>query len=340
MKSQKFLIFRLSSIGDIILTSTLVRCLRKKFPDSTIDFIVKKQFKQLVEFNPDINNVFTIDTSEGFKGIRELKKQLQKENYTYLFDIHKNFRSLYFSFLFGGEDVLKYKKNVLKRSLLVKLGIDLFKDENPVFIRFLESAKSLDVTYDNNYTSFYIPEFKISSFKNISDKLSFNTTQPYVVFGPGASFKNKQWPTEYFIELANLLTNSDIQIAIVGGKSEQNIGEEICNKSTNKKIINFAGQLDLLESGVLLSKAKVCVVNDTGMLHMSEALDVPVIGLYGPTVKQFGYFPILPESIAVEVQLSCRPCTKMGKNTCPKGHFLCMKNIYPKSVFDKILKYI
>lgn len=339
MKIEKILIFRLSSIGDIVLTSSLIRCIRNTYPSAKIDFVVKKQFLQLVENNPFLDTVYGVDSSEGLRGLRQLKNRLKENKYDVFLDIHKNFRSIYFRTFFGGAKIFTYKKNILKRSLLVHLGFDIYSNEAPVYKRFVSAASKLHVVYDNEYTDFFIPENKKAEFQDIASEMGFNANLPYIVLGPGASFYNKCWPKDKFVELCDKLTNAHHQIALIGGPAEQETCDIIKNMSS-ATIYNFAGKLDLLQSAALLENATVTVVNDTGMLHLSEALRTPVIGLYGPTVTQFGYYPILPNSIGLSIDLKCRPCTKMGKDFCPKKHFKCMLDLSSERVYDTLKLYI
>lgn len=338
MNIEKILIFRLSSIGDIILTSALVRCVRNKYPDASIDFVVKKQFSQLIKNNPHINNVIDLDTSLGFVGLKQLRKQIQESNYDIFLDIHKNFRSLYCRSFLRKTKVSRYRKNVVKRTLLTSFGIDLYSDELPVYQRFIDAAKLYGVDYDGKKTEFYLSEEDITDFQRIAKENGIDVERKYLVFGPGASFSNKQWPLEYFTILADMLQKHRIQIIIIGGKSEEKFSSEICSGSSNKNLVNLSGKLSLLQSATILKHAGLTVVNDTGMLHLSEALGVPVVGLYGPTSHQLGYYPILENSKGMGIELSCRPCSKMGANSCPKKHFKCMKDLKPEMVYNEIVQ--
>jgi heptosyltransferase-2 len=139
-----------------------------------------------------------------------------------------------------------------------------------------------------------------------------------VVLCPGASFTNKQWDVENFTLLAQrILTDLSYQIVVLGGFKEQKVCKSIADNCKGS-ILSVAGVFDLSQSAALINRAQLTVANDTGMLHVSEALNVPVVGIYGPTVRQFGYFPILEQSRVAQVELECRPCTKMGMNYCPQ----------------------
>lgn len=336
MKINKILVFRLSSIGDIVLTSALVRTLRKKYPQAQIDFVIKKQFASLIQHNPHINTVYSIDKEEGFSGLKSLTQKLRSEKYDVFLDIHKNFRSLYVRSRSGAKYKFKYKKHVFKRSMLIQFGMDLYNPPRPVYKRFIDTAAALGVEDDGLGTEFYLPDAKRKSIEQLLEQ-NGATNKRLIVVCPGASFTNKQWLPEGFSEVANRLSDDvNNAVVVVGGMAEYEIGEHIRAQS-GWRVLSFCGKLDLLESAALLEKASVVCANDTGMLHIAEALNVPVVGIYGPTVQQFGFFPILPQSKVVEVKnLKCRPCTKMGKNNCPKKHFNCMKQISADRVYETI----
>jgi len=333
---KKILLFRLSSIGDVVLTSALIRCIKNAYPNAQVDFVIKKQFRQLVEYNPHIHTIYIVDSSEGFSGLRKLKAKIRLAEYDVFLDIHKNMRSFYIRTGCGAKTTLLFKKQIFRRTLLTNLGIDKYTIVTPVYQRFIQAAKSIAVEYDGKGTEFYIPSEIESNIKNelISKKLL--SQKPYVLLCPGASFKNKQWLPEHFAELANKLLNTEnVNVLLVGGKSEIEICKYIVQETQNR-VFDFSGHLNILESGVVAKYAKIVVANDTGMLHIAEALKVLVIGIYGPTARQLGYYPILEKSQVAEINLPCRPCTKMGAKSCTKKHWKCMKDITTTMVFDKI----
>lgn len=335
---KKIVIFRLSSIGDIVLTSALVRCVRKAYPEAQIDFVVKQQFSQLVEFNPHLSNIYTIDSSKGFSGLKSLTKYLKSQNYDVFLDIHKNIRSAYVRNLSKPTKVFVFNKHVFKRSLLTKWNIDLYKNINPVYRRFIDSAKSIGVANDGKLTELFIPESTENKVLGILKEHNIKSCE-YILLCPGASFANKRWPADQFAHLALKLIVEGHNVVLSGGNSEKGSCEKIMAYSQNK-VLDLAGKLSIIESAVLAKHAKVVVVNDTGMLHISEALGTPVVGIYGPTARQLGYYPILPKSRIAEVELPCRPCTKMGAAECPKKHWKCMKNITVDQVMNELIQIL
>lgn len=330
---SKILVFRLSSIGDIVLTTALLRCLRNKYPQAQIDFVVKKQFAAILRCVPFVSNVIELDSKKGLTELFALRKQLQKENYDVALDIHKNWRSLFICRTIGAKQVFAFNKHVFRRWVLTTFHKNIYKEVRPVYLRFTDAAKQIGVESDGKYTELVVPsEIQIAT-DNILQQKGFDTSKPAIALCPGASFKNKQWQPEKFAELAKkIVTELDYQVILIGGKNEQPLCEII--QKEEPLAISFAGEFDLSQSIAALNRVRATVVNDTGMLHASEALGVPVIGIYGATAYPFGYYPILPQSKVADVDLPCRPCTKMGKNSCPKGHFNCMNQLHTQKVFE------
>lgn len=337
---EKILVFRLSSIGDIVLTTALVRCLRNTYPNAQIDFVVKRQFASILQCVPYISNVFQLDTTSGFKGLLRLRRSLSKQKYDVVLDIHKNWRSYFITKLIGAHKRFSFNKLSFKRWLLIKYKLDAYNVVRPVYLRFLDSAATIGVKDDGKKTEIVVPE-RIQ--QHIDNYLEDNGIKPYkdiIVICPGASFLNKQWAAENFVDLSQkIISKLHYQVVLLGGFKEKKLCDDIAAKCKGV-IISVAGVFDLSQSAALLNRAQVTVANDTGMLHMSEALNVPVVGIYGPTIRQFGYYPILSQSKVAQVELACRPCTKMGMDYCPNGSYNCMKMISVDQVFEDIKEII
>lgn len=333
---QKFLVFRLSSIGDIILSSSLVKTLSENFPDSQIDFVVKKQFLSLVEHNPRISKIYTVDKAEGKQGLKALGNSLSQNNYDVFFDIHRNFRSSYIRKLTKAKKTVKFDKRVFKRTLLTSFHIDTYKDTRAIYKRFNDTASFLGVDSEIHKTEFYNSSEAELKVQNILKEKNVNPEE-YVVLVPGASFSNKQWLPERFAQVAEKMLKEGYNVVVIGGKQEKEMCSDVFGSTP---VLNLVGELTLLESAAVVKYAKAVISNDTGMLHLAEAQNTPVVGIYGPTANQFGFYPILEKSLAVDIKLSCRPCTKMGMNHCPKKHFRCMKDISVEMVFGALQKLL
>lgn len=337
---QKILVFRLSSIGDIVLTTALLRCLRNTYPDAQIDFVVKRQFAAILQCVPFVSHVHQFDSTIGIKGLFRLQRKLRKQKYDVVLDIHKNWRSIFISNFIGAHKVFSFSKHVLKRYFLIRWKIDAYNVPRPVYLRFIDTAKKIGVADDGKKTELVVPEYAQQIVDNYLEDNGIKPHKNIVVICPGASFENKQWNEENFIILAQtILKTIPTQIVLLGGYKEKKICENIASQCKGT-ILSVAGVFDLSQSAALLNRAQLTIANDTGMLHMSESLNVPVVGIYGPTVRQFGYFPILEQSRVAQVELDCRPCTKMGMNYCPKKTYACMKLITVDTVYNFAVKIL
>jgi len=331
---KKICIFRLSAIGDIVLTTAMLRVLRKRFPEAEIHYIIKKQFASLFEANSFIDKLIPFDSKEGFSGLLRLGRQLRSEQYDLFIDIHKNIRSVVSRNFAGAKDTVHFKKNLLKRTLLTSAKMDLYEEYDPVFLRFIKPLEKYGISYDGQGTELHISDISRGKIEQLLPA----TEKKIAVLCPGASFPTKQWPEDYLKTLAQtIISKTETIVVFHGGPAEKDICEELSKKTGG---ISLAGKLNLNESAALTERADVVVVNDTGMLHISEAMKTPVVGIYGPTAKQLGYFPVLKESTVAEIDLPCRPCTKMGKEACPEKHFRCMLDLTPEVVFEKVKKYL
>ena len=323
----------MSSIGDIILTTALIRCVRSKFPEAQIDFLVKKQFYEVVQYNPCLSNILIFEKG---KKLKELRQQIKQEKYDWIIDIHQNIRSLYLKTGLNIPLKTGFSKKLFQRSLLVNLGINLYREAKPVVLRYFESVEKQGVTYDNAGTEVFVPTEMVEAMKQKLLQSGYTSDKNLFVISPGASFTNKRWLPEGFSNVAgNLIAEKNGWIAFIGGKNDVMLCSEI-QKMIDAETANFAGEFSLLDSAALLSLCTAFIGNDSGMLHLAQAFKKPVVGIYGPTVKELGYFPMEVNSVVVEKPVSCRPCTHMGLDHCPKKHFHCMNTIDSADVIEAV----
>ena len=337
---KNILIIRLSSIGDIVLTSPLISTLRKYFPKSEIDFVIKKQFVDLIKYNPNLNNIYELDTSEGFTGLKELKNQIKAKNYGIILDIHKNFRSTYLR-LFSKARIKKlYKKRRFIRTLLVIFKINRYKEIIPISQAYMNVLKDLDMDVENGKLEFYIPDdVQVRTNKFLLEK-DFTEKHNIVTLCIGAGFFTKRWPEEYFAELIRLIKkDKKAKVIILGGEADIGRVEKIKDISKSE-FLNLCGKSSLIESAAVLNCSNIVISNDTGLMHIAQALGKNLIVIFGSTTKELGYFPTSDNSIVLERELQCRPCTHNGRDKCPEEHFKCMMDIKPEEVFENICKFI
>lgn len=313
-------------MGDIMLATPLIRCLKKKYPDSRIDFLVRKNFVQVLAGNPYIDNLLVYE-SDFF----HIVKKIKAAGYDYIINIHCSFLSNLIC-LFSGSKVLRYKDYFIHRFLLVEFGLNLYREKIPVFKRYMSAARRIGVEYDGQGLDFFLPN-------SVAESLHGESGEKYMGICPVAVWNTKRWPSENFVGLAKLAAEKrSARVLIFGGKKDYDYCENI-RKEIDGDTINLCG-IDINESAAYLKKCKILVTNDTGLMHVARALKIPVAALFGPTVEEFGFFPEGADVKIFQKKLSCRPCSTKGSKKCPLGTFLCMKGISVEEVFQYCASYL
>jgi heptosyltransferase-2 len=323
MPKYKYLVIRFSSIGDIVLTSPVLRMLKKRRPDAHIHFVTKKKYAPLVAHNPYVHKVHVLDDS-----FPALIKELRAEGFDYVLDLHHNLRSFVVKNALGEKSFTLNKLNWGKW-VLVNFKINMLP---PVHIvdRYLETLRELRVKKDTKGLDFFIPKDVAlpSSIEKIAVKDGF------VALVTGAQHATKKIPLLRMIKLCSMIT---APVLLVGGEEEYEQGNEIARICHN--VYNVCGTLNIHQSAILVGRAKVVIAHDTGLMHIAAALKKDVISVWGSTVPEFGMYPYFPgeKSKIFEVKnLRCRPCSKIGFDDCPKGHFRCMNDIDYRKIADYV----
>ena len=322
---MKILLLRLSSIGDIVLTTPVIRCLKQQLPNCEIHFLVKKQFKAVLEHNPYINQLHLFD-GDLSKNITSFKKQ----NFDWIIDLHNNQRTFLLKKRLGIKSK-SFNKINLEKALMVRLKWNRLPNIH-IVERYMETVKHLGVTNDGNGLDYFIP---------IEDQVNtkeYKLDQPFIAFAIGGAHATKRMPQEKILEVCENLT---LPVVLLGGKTDKTVGEWVINSSLQNKVFNFCGQLNLNQSASMLQQSVWVITHDTGLMHVAAALDKPITAIWGNTIPAFGMtaYPKTPESQSTNIQvpdLSCRPCSKIGFKECPKGHFQCMNAIAIQEIVDSI----
>ena len=323
---MRILIIRLSSIGDVILTTPILKKIKEKNLDIKIDFLVLDRFKEAIIGNPNIDNliVFEKGNNDGIKNIRKFAKELKKNNYDYVFDLHSKIRSRLIT-IFIGVKTFRYLKRSLYKTILVKLGLIKYRADSTIVKNYFDAFKVLEIEYAGEDL-----EFNFSK----KDKQTEEYYKNYVVFAPGASKNTKKWTVEGFGSLANLINKKNKKkIILIGNKGERNECEDI-NKKSGNICINLAGKLSLKESGALLSKADFLITNDSGPFHIGRGVKTKSYVIFGPTDPNMFEYDEL--GVLIYGEEPCSPCSLHGDKKCPKGHFNCMKNISAEDIMKII----
>ncbi|MFT5168107.1 MAG: ADP-heptose:LPS heptosyltransferase [Saprospiraceae bacterium] len=311
---KKILVIRFSSIGDIVLTSPVVRCLKQQL-NAEVHFLTKTAYASIVKPNPNIDKVFEIK-----KQVSEVLSELKAERYDYIIDLHKNIRSLQVKFALGVKasafDKLNYEKWLMTNFKINKLPAIHIVD------RYLKSIAYLGVKNDGKGLDYFIPEEETFDF----EKYALNE-RPYIAFAIGAAHRTKRLPPE---KIAEICAGMEVPVVLLGGPGDAETATVIVEQASGSQVVNFCGELNLHQSASLIRQSSLVITHDTGMMHIAAAFHKPILSVWGNTIPEFGMYPYYPEGIdknrSFQVEgLSCRPCDKIGYEVCPKGHFKCME---------------
>ena len=312
---MKFLVIRFSSIGDIVLTTPVIRCLKQQVPNAEVHYLTKGSFKNILEQNPYIDKIITLDLSWDL-----MIHQLQIEKYDYIIDLHHNLRTLRVksalhvqSFSFNKLNIQKWLLTALKINRLPKLHI---------VDRYLDTLKNFDVVNDGLGLDYFYKEEDEQCLNDIP----LPHKMGYIAVVIGAQHATKKLPREKLKHLCNIL---EYPVILLGGKEDKQDGKYIASDN-DIKIYNACGIFELNESAVLVKHADAVISHDTGLMHIAAAFKKRIISVWGNTVPEFGMEPYYGKfeirNSKFEIRnLHCRPCSKIGYNKCPKKHFKCMR---------------
>ncbi len=331
---MKVLIIRFSSIGDIVLTTPVVRCLKQQHPDVQVHYLTKSSFLSLLINNPYIDKLHLFDND-----LNKVIEELKKEEFDFVVDLHNNLRTARVK---KALDVPSsaYPKLNIKKWLLTNFKLDLMPDKS-IVERYFEAAHEIKVNNDGKGLDHFLPEDK----KLTNDDIPMSHWSGYVGCVIGGSFNTKKLPVAQWKKFCELLP---YPIILLGGPEDRDEGQQIAALDPIK-VYNSCGKFNLNESAELVKNAHVIVSNDTGLMHIAAAYQKPIISLWGNTSPEMGMFPyygynnlkerVAPQSVIIEhTSLRCHPCSKIGYNKCPKGHFKCMNELDMKQVSEQVIK--
>lgn len=334
MKLKKVLIIRFSSIGDIVLTTPVIRTIKTQLDDCQVHYCTKESYTPLLRENPYIDKIHVLKDS-----LRTLIAELKQENFDVIIDLHNNLRT---SIIKGvlRKPTYRFDKINFAKWLMVNLKINKLPNRH-IVERYMDTIRPLGIKPDPLGLDYFIPENEVIPKSSLPPSYHGD----YVVYAIGGQHTTKKLPFKRMIELCDKINKP---ILLLGGPEDEAIGEKIVSffkkseksapfeeglKELNKKsiVLNGCGKYSLNESASLVKQAAYVFTHDTGMMHIAAAFKKQIFSIWGSTIPQFGMYPYRTKfTIFENNKLSCRPCSKIGYNKCPKGHFKCMNNV----IFD------
>ena len=323
---MKILIIRFSSIGDIVLTTPIIRCVAKQIPNAEIHYICKPAYQNLLENNPYINHLHLFEQDNP-----SLMQELQSQHFDYVIDLQNSFRSKKLVKKLSAPYSTFPKLNI-RKWVYVNFKINIMPDVH-VVERYFQATKILCSTIENDSLGldFFIDDTDRKKIEDIVPK------QEFIAIAMGSQHATKQLPLSKLIEICSKLNNP---IVLLGGKEDMEMADKL-SSSLSKDIVNLCGKLSLRESAACIEKSKILLTGDTGLMHIAAALNKPIVSVWGNTVPAFGMYPYMPQhpekyTIIENKNLRCRPCSKLGFKKCPKKHFNCMNKLNTSSIIELI----
>ncbi len=311
---KKLLLIRFSSIGDIVLTTPVVRAIKQQ-SDFELHILTKNQHTAIYDANPNVDKVHSFN-----KSISECFKDINNEKFDVIVDLQKNMRSHNVKRQLKINSYTFPKLNI-EKWLLVNLKVNRLPDIH-IVDRYFKAVEPLGILNDGLGLEYYIPK----DDEVIPEEIDTKLKSGYISFVIGGQHSTKILPPE---KAAQIISKIEKPIVLLGGPDDKERGDEIVSLVPNSVIVNTCGSLNVNQSASLVKQADVVITNDTGLMHIAAAFNKPTISIWGNTVPDFGMYPYMPENksnyyIAEVANLSCRPCSKIGYKKCPKKHFKCM----------------
>lgn len=298
----------------------MIRCLRRAFPKAQIDMVVRADFLDLIRDNPHLDSKIALERGEGPRGLWRLYRRLARERYDLVYDAHRSLRtSMLMPWLPAGEKRY-YRKHYVRRSLALTLKLPLLEGAPRMLNRYLEPLEPLGVSWDGFGPEIFVSE---SAEAAAAQKVRIPSDRRVAVI-PSAQWPGKRWPADRFRRTIELLLDStDLGFLVLGGRSDD-FCRDICEGLSADRVQNAQGQLSIAEAAAALRSSRFGIANDTGLMHVADAVGVPVVLFLGPTSREMGCLPFHPKSVVLEHDLWCRPCSKNGQAPCVRGRRDCL----------------
>ncbi|MFZ0219144.1 MAG: lipopolysaccharide heptosyltransferase II [Candidatus Aquirickettsiella sp.] len=337
---KKILIISPAWIGDIVIAQSLYKYLKHRDSETIIDVLAPAWSHELYALMPEINEIFTMPLGHSqfqLKKRWQLGKRLRSQKYHQAIILPNSWKSAIIPF--AARIPIRTGWLGEQRFGLLNDWRILNKKITPMMVqRYLALGNIKTLANKNFHWQTFQPHLEVTHnhlSKNIKSLFLVKKT-PLLILCPGAAYgPAKCWPAEYFAEIANLKKSNGWKIVLIGSKSDESMGQKI-QQLTKNTCINLIGKTSLLEALTILSFATLVISNDSGLMHLTAAIDRPLIALYGSSSPEFTP-PLSEKAKIIYLKLSCSPCFK---RECPLIHFKCLKQLTPKIVVNAINEMI
>jgi heptosyltransferase-2 len=316
-------------MGDVILTLPVIQLLAAKFPEDRIDYVTKERYLPLIEHHPRVNRVWTFASGADFGA---LVSRLRIERFSIYIDLQNNFRSYYLGYRLHGAGILRYKKRRLAREAIVR-GIRRSEVEHTVSA-YLSPLKGLGIPGEIIPPVLHIPEPPMQYAEDYWRVHDFDKLAVYAIC-PGARHDEKKWPAAEFRQVAMKILDTPSNGILVFSADTDYVPAGLEIESPR---LGAVRDLSLLDTAALLAKCQVAVTNDSGLMHLANAVGTRVVSIFGPTNPRLGFTPTLPGSKVICDDVRCSPCSLHGERKCHQPTKICFEKITARRVYEEILK--
>uniref|UniRef100_UPI0040470E7E glycosyltransferase family 9 protein n=1 Tax=Roseivirga sp. TaxID=1964215 RepID=UPI0040470E7E len=320
MSYQKILIIQTAFIGDVILATSLIEKLHRYYPETSIDFLLRKGNDSLLKNHPKLNKVLVWDKQGGkYRNLFKLLKQIRSEKYDLVINVQRFANSGFLTAFSGAKEKIGFDKNPFSWAFTQKIahkieeGVHEVQRNNELIKAITDAKLQKPVLYPSDEDFNKVAQYK---------------SEPFVCMAPASVWFTKQFPKEKWVELIKSLDFKG-NIYLLGAPSDNALCAEIIDLSGNVKAHNLCGKMNLLQSAALMKDAAMNYVNDSAPMHLASAMNAKTTAIYCSTVPEFGFGPLADDARIAQVteKLDCRPCGLHGFKECPKGHFKCGRDI-------------
>ena len=316
----KFLIIQTAFIGDVILATPLIEKLHHFYPDSQIDFLLRKGNENLLRNHPYVDNIIVWNKKQDkLKNLLRVIKRIRQKKYDYVMNLQRFTSTGIITAFSGAKLKAGFNKNPFSFTFSRAIKHEIGNEKHEV-------ERNLQLIEEITDSSFYKP--KLHPTREDFEIVSQYKMHPYICVAPTSVWFTKQFPAEKWIDLLQH-TGREYQFFLIGGPDDRNACDKIIEQSGLNNITNLAGELTFLQTSALMKNATMNYVNDSAPMHMASAMNAKTTAVFCSTVPDFGFGPLADHSKIVETEenLDCRPCGLHGYNKCPKGHFKCAYTI-------------
>lgn len=328
----RILLIRFSSLGDLVLLTALLDGIAEAFPGHDLHLATKEQYRELFESNRQIAKIHALPAGSGFGALVGLRRDLASEGFETIIDAHNVIRSNFLYRTIGARRKVQLGKDQIRKLSIIRAGKDIYEENVTMKDRYLSLIAELGAVIPDVPTRLTPPPGAEDAVTAFFDETGL-TGRRIVAIAPGARWETKRWAPKRFADISSTLSDSGDAVLVIGAEAEKDICRIVAHTDNS---VDACGRFSLMETAAALGRSSVLVTNDSGPLHIAEASGTPVVALFGPTVRQFGYFPLLEDSIALEKDIECRPCSRNGARPCHIANRDCLDTIDPSEVIAAV----